>query len=453
MTTNNNSSKNKSMYLRMLESIEAKGELFLSLYNTETRHYELLCFAMYMYDCSIYFKDMLLRWKEHLPHLGEAQDVEFLEWKDKIGEATQNALNSVKSDYSHVFTGQSKNLCEEEIEGLYAIYKGDDDFKHKIEEMSRYLLDHNANIEKLVVDVGNILMDIMGQLDDSLLYADDSKYEDVYKRLSYLWEPHWPALKHDEYDIFVQRLTPRVFKKNIEKRIDELLSQFITNQFEPRWQPLISCSSDWDNIYDSETRKIDTQAIGRCAIAHRREEGFTGKTLPTLLAFVRLITYMQEQVLLSETNQKKQITSLENLKDAMVETNYSNNENKLNYVAPKLALQDLLKGDWFDKVTADKQKYNIVWRQSLVEDLMKSQYGRDIAMEWAEEGKRLQVKFAFIGALKDFGVLNCSSYNSLASKFNIPNIDNASLAKYMGYCKKKSYYGWLNQYVKPDIQE
>ena len=440
------------MYLRMLESIEAKGELFLSLYNTETRHYELLCFAMYMYDCSIYFKDMLLRWKEHLPHLGEAQDVEFLEWKEKIGEATQNALNSVKSDHSYIYTGQSKNLCEEEIEGLYAIYKGDDDFKHKIEEMSRYLLDHNANIEKLVVDVGNILMDIMGQLDDSLLYADDSKYEDVYKRLSCLWESHWPALKHDEYDIFVQRLTPRVFKKNIEKRIDELLSQFITNQFEPRWQPLISCSSDWDNIYDSETRKIDTQAIGRCAIAHRREEDFTGKTLPTLLAFVRLITFMQEQVLLSETNQQDRTTPLEHIKDAMAGKDNSNNDDKLNYVAPKLALQDILKDKWFDDVTVDKNKYNFIWRQSMVEALMRTQWAQGIAMEWAEESKRLQVKFAFIGALKDVGILNCS-YNALASKFNVAGIDSASLAKYMGYGKKKSYYGWLKQYVKPEIQE
>ena len=145
--------------------------------------------------------------------------------------------------------------------------------------------------------------------------------------LSSLWEPNWPALKHDEYDTLVQRYTPRVLKKNIEKRIDGLLKQFVTNQFEPRWQPLISCSSDWDTIYDSETHTIEPQAIGRCVIAHRREEGFTSNALPTLIAFVRLITFMQEQVSIIEKTQQKPIELPDPLKAAMEETDFSNIEN------------------------------------------------------------------------------------------------------------------------------
>lgn len=329
MTTSNNSTKSKTMYLQMLEGIEAKGELFLSLYNKETRSYELLCFAMYMYDCCFYFNDMFLRWKEHLPHLGEAQDVEFLEWKDKITKAIENAMNPAQEEWSYLFTGNNKNLCEEEIDGLYAIYKSDDDFKKKIEDMSLYLSEHNANIEQLVIDVGNILTDILGKLDDSLIYAEASKYEDVYNLLSSLWEPNWAALKHDEYDTLVQRFTPRVLKKNIERRIDELLSQFITNQFEPRWQPLINCTSDWDNIYDSENQTIDTQAIGRCVIAHRREEGFTSTTLPTLLGFVKLITFMQEQLTISESTQQSSSVNPDPLKDAMANTDFSKVENNV----------------------------------------------------------------------------------------------------------------------------
>lgn len=329
MTISNNSSRNGSMYLRMLKSIEAKGELFLSIYNIETRHYELLSFAMFMYDCSFYFNDMLKRWKEHLPHLGEARDVEFLEWKEKISKAINNSLIPVDNDGSVYTTGQEKNLCEEEIEGLYKIYKGNDEFKKKIEDMSHFLVEHNANIEQLVVDVGNIMTNLLGELDNSLLYADESKYEDVYRSLSLVWEPNWAAIKHDEYDIYVQKLTKRFFKKSLEKRIEELLSQFITNQFEPRWQPLINCSSDWDYIYDSENKTIDIQAIGRCAIAHRREEGFINKTLPTLLAFVRLITYMKEQVEKTETIQQKPIVIPDPLQDAIARTDFSKIENKV----------------------------------------------------------------------------------------------------------------------------
>lgn len=135
-----------------------------------------------------------------------------------------------------------------------------------------------------------------------------------------------------------------------------------------------------------------------------------------------------------------------NKETVMSEDSQSKNENKLNYVAPKLALQEILKGSWIDSVVVDKNKYSYIWRQTMVEALMKSELAKDIATEWADEGKRLQVKFAFVGAIKDVGVLN-SSYNALASKFDVPNVDAASLAKYMGYGKRKSYFEWLKQYV------
>lgn len=124
-------------------------------------------------------------------------------------------------------------------------------------------------------------------------------------------------------------------------------------------------------------------------------------------------------------------------------------DSKINYVAPKLALQEILKGTWFDSVTVDKNKYSFIWRQSMVEALMRTEWAKDIATEWADEGKRLQVKFAFIGALKDVGVLNCS-YNALASNFIVTGIDSATLAKYMGYGKKKNYFEWLKQYVNQE---
>lgn len=119
---------------------------------------------------------------------------------------------------------------------------------------------------------------------------------------------------------------------------------------------------------------------------------------------------------------------------------------EINYFAPKKALLAILNDAWFDGVSVDKRKYNIIWRQSLVEALMKSDYAKDIATEWTKVGKRLQIKCAFVGALKDVGVLT-GSYNSIAPKLGVTDIDAASLAKYMGYGKKKSYYEWLKLYV------
>lgn len=119
---------------------------------------------------------------------------------------------------------------------------------------------------------------------------------------------------------------------------------------------------------------------------------------------------------------------------------------ELNYFAPKKIIADLLCQNWFDEVCSDIDKYTTTWREKMVEALMESEYGEGIAREWAEPDKRLQVKCAFVGALKDAGVIK-GSYNALAPQLGIMKVAHASLAKYMGYGKKQPYFDWLKQYV------
>ena len=118
-----------------------------------------------------------------------------------------------------------------------------------------------------------------------------------------------------------------------------------------------------------------------------------------------------------------------------------------NYFAPKKNLSVFLCQDWFDQVSTNKNKYTKKWREGLMEALMNSQYQDEIAMLWGDSEKRLQVKCAIVGTLKDAGVIK-GSYNALAPRLGIDEVESASLAKYMGYGKKQAFYDWLIERLK-----
>ena len=128
-------------------------------------------------------------------------------------------------------------------------------------------------------------------------------------------------------------------------------------------------------------------------------------------------------------------------------TKTENAEKKLNYYAPQAMITELLSKQWFDEVCTKKSEFTTKWREDMMAALMKSEYGKDVATEWAAPNKRIQVKCKLVGALKDAGVIK-GSYNSLAPRLGIDEIESASLAKYMGEGKKQSYFEWLKEYAQ-----
>lgn len=120
---------------------------------------------------------------------------------------------------------------------------------------------------------------------------------------------------------------------------------------------------------------------------------------------------------------------------------------ELNYEAPKLNLQALLKKPWFEEVRSDKV-YGEAWTDAFVEALMASEYGEQVAREWNNGGrldKCTQIKGYVLGLLADEGVLK-GSYNAIAEVVNLME-NSRSFAKYMGGGKKQSYALWVKEYV------
>lgn len=123
----------------------------------------------------------------------------------------------------------------------------------------------------------------------------------------------------------------------------------------------------------------------------------------------------------------------------------------LNYFAPKRNLQDLLAQDWFDEVSKDKKRFTREWRNQLIDDLMASDYGDEIAEAWAKADLRLQVKGHLMGALVAAGVFTKKSL-AIARIYYGTGTENTkkakTLAKYMGDSRKEYYKDWVVEYVK-----
>ena len=115
----------------------------------------------------------------------------------------------------------------------------------------------------------------------------------------------------------------------------------------------------------------------------------------------------------------------------------------LNLFAPKKNLQELLRGAWFAEVRSNA-RYDAAWTDAFVEALMQSEYGEEIAREWAVKGersKRTQLKAYVAGLLKDAGVLR-GSYDAIAAKID-PNDQKRSFSRYMSQGKRQPYADWV----------
>ena len=121
---------------------------------------------------------------------------------------------------------------------------------------------------------------------------------------------------------------------------------------------------------------------------------------------------------------------------------------ELNYEAPKINLQQLLKQPWFAEVRSE-EKYDAAWTDAFVDALMGSEYGEGIAREWNNGGRLdrcTQIKGYLLGLLKDASVLK-GSYDAIAEKANL--MDNPrSFSRYMANGKKQPYAQWVKGYVK-----
>jgi hypothetical protein len=134
--------------------------------------------------------------------------------------------------------------------------------------------------------------------------------------------------------------------------------------------------------------------------------------------------------------------------DAVVAEEASVDEQALNFEAPKINLQQLLRQEWFENLRSN-DKYSADWTDAFVEALMASEYSEAIARQWNNGGKLdrcTQVKGYVLGLLKDADVLK-GSYDNIADRVNLMD-NHRSFSRYMANGKKQPFAPWVKEYVK-----
>lgn len=135
----------------------------------------------------------------------------------------------------------------------------------------------------------------------------------------------------------------------------------------------------------------------------------------------------------------------------------------LNFFQPQLHLSALLRGDWFAEFRTDEtfthDKINL-----FVTDLLKSEHGDLIAIEWAKRGKldrRDYIRGCIVGLFKEAGVLKGSNLAIARACLGVsektPDEEQkrrvSTFANYMGKGKKEPYAGWVMEYLSKVFHE
>lgn len=128
-------------------------------------------------------------------------------------------------------------------------------------------------------------------------------------------------------------------------------------------------------------------------------------------------------------------------------------------------LKSLLKEPWFDKFSADKNKYTPAWRELFIDELLVSSFGKAITDDWENTARNRQniIKGNIIGCLKEanvftskatgLGIARAILYpNEMPAKIDRVTADEhqkkcKTLSSYIGKCRNEKYYYWILEYV------
>lgn len=118
----------------------------------------------------------------------------------------------------------------------------------------------------------------------------------------------------------------------------------------------------------------------------------------------------------------------------------------LNFFQTGRFLKGVLNDKWFEEVRTHK-RYTSKWREAFVDELLESDYGREIAKAWENKDKRESLKGYVVGCLKDAGVIS-GTYDGIAKQMDYNEDSYRTFSRYLGRGKNQDYFLWIKDYVE-----
>ena len=111
------------------------------------------------------------------------------------------------------------------------------------------------------------------------------------------------------------------------------------------------------------------------------------------------------------------------------------------------SLTRLMQQAWFKEFRTDK-KYDDVWIEKFVSDLLASEHQQELLEICKDADKRLTLKGNIIGCLNKAGIIDGSDLGIATALLNGTIGENKKFAIYMGRGKKMFFCDWICDYVK-----
>ena len=232
-----------------------------------------------------YLELLLAQWKQCLP-LGDAKDVNFPLWGNKIWEMIQRVRYAYSLNKVEVNSYQFESECflafkerQAEVDALEA-------------SMEPFRALSGADVPTVAVCALRELNEVLMQITEFLNSPTEELISSSFEQWEACYQHHYSAACHSAYHKWKIQYSPRTLRKNLQERMRQELEQF---------KQMFVSDGEFELVFDVEQQRIDSDGLSRFLFTHADRFGVSfidarpmfSANLVRLFDFVELWRLMQ----------------------------------------------------------------------------------------------------------------------------------------------------------------
>lgn len=226
------------------------------------------------------FELMLAQWQECLP-LGDAMDVNFPSWGDKIWDM----IKLVRHAYS--LNNVEVNLYEYESES-YLRFKEKQSAVGALEDSMEPIQSVvGSDVPVVTVCALRKLHEVLMQISEFLNSPTEQQIAASFEQWEACYQKHYSKACQKKYGKWKIQYSPRTLRKNLQERMTKELESF---------KKMFLNDDEFELVYDSEQKRLDIDGLSRFLFTHTERFGVSyidarpmfSKELQKLFNFVDL---------------------------------------------------------------------------------------------------------------------------------------------------------------------
>ena len=232
-----------------------------------------------------YLELLLAQWRQCLP-LGDAKDVNFPLWGNKIWEMIQRVRYAYSLNKVEVNSYQFESECflafkerQAEVDALEA-------------SMEPFRALSGADVPTVAVCALRELNEVLMQITEFLNSPTEELISSSFEQWEACYQHHYSAACHSAYHKWKIQYSPRTLRKNLQERMRQELEQF---------KQMFLNDGEFELVFDVEQQRIDSDGLSRFLFTHADRFGVSfidarpmfSANLVRLFDFVELWRLMQ----------------------------------------------------------------------------------------------------------------------------------------------------------------